>query len=124
MVLVSTSDLPLRLHERAHHAERADGLAVLEQKARDDRVVGLLSALQIVIALRVEGEVRAAVLKRDARAGDGDARAKAAVVALDKRDHVALCVRGAEVDRAAAVRVARFGLERPLSVMSARRAAR
>ena len=75
-------------------------------------MVGLLSTLQIVIALRVEGEVRAAVLKRDARAGDGDARAKAAVVALDKRDHVALCVRGAEVDRAAAVRVARFGLER------------
>ena len=75
-------------------------------------MVGLLSTLQIVVALRIERKICAAVLERDARAGDGDARAEGRVVALNERDHVALCVRGAEIDRAAAVRVARFRLER------------
>ena len=93
-------------------AERTDSLAALEQKAGDDRVVGLLAARETVVALRVEREVRPAVLKGNARAGDGDARAKAAVVALNKRDHIALAVRGAEVDGTAAVRVARLRLER------------
>ena len=60
----------------------------------------------------VEREVRAAVLERDARPRHGDTRAEGGVVALDERDHVALAVGGAEIDGAAAVRVARPRLQR------------
>ena len=104
--------LTLRLHERAHHAERTDGGAVPEQEAGNDGVVGPLAAGKAVVACGVEREVCAAVLERDARPRHGDARAEGGVIALDERDHVALAVSGAEIDGAAAVRVARPRLQR------------
>ena len=55
----------------------------------------------------VQREVVAAVLQRDPRPRHDDAAPEARVVGLDERDHHAVAVGGAEVDRAAARRPAR-----------------
>ncbi len=93
-------NMPLRLHVATHDAEGAEGAAVFQDKAGDDRVVGLFSGCEAVGMGRVERKVSAAVLQADAGTPHDDAGAESHVVALDIGDHVAFTVGGAEVDGA------------------------
>ena len=99
--------MALRLHEAAHDAKWAHGRAVLGQEARDDGVVGPFARRQAVRVGRIEREIVAAVLQRNAGAGHHQARTKAHVIALDKGHHVAIAVGRAQVNRAAARRLTR-----------------
>ena len=103
--------MALGLHEAAHHAEGADGLAILCQKAGNDGVVRALASLQAVVAALVQREVGPPVLQTDGRAGDHHPGAKLHVIALNEGDHVALLVGGAEIHRVPAGRVSGGGVE-------------
>jgi len=83
------------LHEAAHHAERSYRLAAASEKTGDDRMIRLFPRLQAVGVIRVEREVGAAVLQRDARSRHDKAGAESHVVALDERYHIAFAVCGA-----------------------------
>ncbi len=87
----------LRLDEAAHVPERPEQRPVAPQHPRDDRVVGPPARLDAP----VDGEARAAVLQRDARARRDDERAEALVEALDEGDGHPVGVDHAEVGRAA-----------------------
>lgn len=95
----------LRLHEPAHDAESAVQRPVgrVGHHAGDDGVVGTLPGLQFVGVVRVEAEVGAAVLQREAAALGDDAGAKTAIVAVDEGRGVAVLVRDGEVDGVAAL---------------------
>ena len=91
----------LRLHEAAHDA--VDGVQGIVggvgQQGRDDGVVGpLAGGVDVGVVGRVEDEVGAAVLQREAAALGDDAGAEAGVVAVDEGAAVALAVRDGEVD--------------------------
>ena len=64
-------------------------------------MVGALAGGDLIQVARFEDEARAAILQRDAGAGDDDPAAEALIVRLDHRDHHPVAVGGAEVDRAA-----------------------
>ncbi len=73
----------------------------------------LFARRDAVFTGRVQGKVRTAVLKGDAGAGDHQSGSEVPVVALDVGYHVSVLVRGAQIDRAASVRFARFCGNRP-----------
>lgn len=100
--LIERLDVPLRLHTATHHTEGFPRLAILQREAGNDGLEGAFARCVDIGVAGFEGEHFAAVLKREAKAGDDDAAAHAAgVVRLDERDHVALGIGGAEVDRVA-----------------------
>ena len=82
----------LRLAVGAHAAEHRPELLFPERERRDQRVQRHLARLEAIGMLRVEREVRAAVLQHDAGLGRGDARSEHAVEAEDERGRVALRV--------------------------------
>ena len=104
--------LALGLHKGPHHPEGTHRLAVLQQEAGDDGVIGLFAPCQTVVAGGVQGEVGPPVLQGDGRAGDGHAGAKGGVVALDEGHHVPLGVGGTQIDGAAAGGVPCLGRQR------------
>ncbi len=90
----------LGLHKATHHTERTHGLFLVRQEAGDDGVVGPLAPGEGVNVPLVQSEAIAAVLQRNARAGDDNARAKAHVVALDVAHHIPFAIGCRQVDRA------------------------
>ena len=92
--------VPLRLHVAPHDAQGGRGLSGACDEARHDGVVGALAARDAVGVARIEREAERAVLQRDARAGDDDARAEAEVVGLNERHHASRGVGGGQVDGA------------------------
>ena len=52
----------LRLHEPAHHAERANRLFASSQEAGNDRVIRALARLEVIGVRWIQREVRAAIL--------------------------------------------------------------
>src|SRR6185369_1308626 len=93
---------------------------VAGEERRDDGMERTPPRRDAVRAGRIENETVAAVLHRDAPAGNDDARAEAHVVALDEAHHHAALVGGAEVDRSALGRVAGAEDLRPPGVDQAR----
>ena len=94
-----------------------------EQHPGQQRVERPLARREDVRVVRVEAEVRAAVLVVDPGLGIDDAGPEAHVVRLDEADRVAVAVDRREVDRAAAPRRRRRGRRRrPRADRSARRA--
>ena len=61
--------MALRLHIRAHNAERPHSLALMRQKSGDNRMIRLLARCQIIIKLRIQTEACASVIKVNAIAG-------------------------------------------------------
>lgn len=101
-------DVALGLHEAAHDPEHtmqrpAITQAEIRHRGGDDGMVGSLARRQHVRVGGVEREVRGPVLQREAAARRDDARAEAAVVAVDEADGVPLRVRHREVDRVGAL---------------------
>jgi hypothetical protein len=95
--------------------KRADRLAILGEEARDDGVEGAFSRLQVVRVVWIEAELGTAVLKHDAGSWDDDVAAEGAVRRLDVADHHPVAVRGAQVHRVAATRIARRGQQGALA---------
>src|SRR6266513_1214446 len=94
----------LRLHGAAHHAEAHHRPAVFRDKARNDGLVRALAGSDAIGMARLEYEVAAAVLQRDAF--HHDSRAEAHEVRLDEGDHNARRIGRGEVHRAAFRRIA------------------
>ena len=93
----------LRLHAAAHDAERQPGLAVLGDEGGNDGVERPLARRVDVGVAVLEREQLAAILQDEAAAVGRHARAHAAVVALDQRDHVAGRIRHRHVDGVALI---------------------
>src|SRR5439155_19848502 len=94
----------LRLHGAAHHAEAHHRPAAFRDKAGNDGLVRALAGSDAVGMARLEHEVAAAVLQRDAF--HHDSRAEAHEVRLDEGDHHAGGIGRGEVHRAAFRRIA------------------
>ena len=107
--------MALRLHIRAHNAERPHSLALMRQKSGDNRMIRLLARCQIIIKLRIQAEACATVIKVNAIAGQHDAAAKILIIALDERNHIALAVSSTQINSAAAERLAMRRLQRRLA---------
>src|SRR5262245_64647134 len=88
----------LRLAVTSHSAKDHRRASIAQGQRRNERVQSALARGEGVGGSRVEREVGAAVVERDAGVVHDVATAKAAVVALDQGDGVALGVRGAQVD--------------------------
>jgi hypothetical protein len=80
----------LRLHRAAHHAEAEPRLAVFRHEGGNDRVERALARRVAVRAALLQHEQLAAILQDEAQPRRCHARAHAAVVALDQRDHHAV----------------------------------
>ena len=90
----------LRLHEAAHHAERAEQGAIhAGEHAGNDRVVWAFARGRDVRMLRLEAEIVPAILEGEAPAARHDAGAEAHVVAVDERAGVAVAIDHVEIDR-------------------------
>ena len=86
----------LRLHVAAHEAERHERLAVLHHEAGNDGVERPLAGRIDVGGLGIERIQLAAILEHEAQMIRDQARAHAAIVGLDQRDHHAVLVGGGE----------------------------
>src|SRR6266545_5099766 len=104
----------LRLHGAAHHAEAHHRPAVFRDKAGNDGLVRALAGPDAVGVARLEHEVTAAVLQRDAF--HHDSRAEAHEVRLDEGDHHAGGISRGEVHGAAFRRVAVAEILRALRI--------
>jgi len=91
----------LRLDESTHDAEGPDGLTVLGQEPRNNRVIRFFARFESVGMGRIKGEIAAAVVQCNAGAGNDEAGPEAHVVALDIGNHVAFTVCGRQIDCAA-----------------------
>ena len=98
-------EVTLGLHRSAHHPERPEKLAVLEEHPGDDRVERPGRRRERVRVSRDLAEAGGAVLEHDPCPGCDDPRAEGAVDALDERHRHAVAVHGAEVGRPAARRL-------------------
>ena len=101
--------MSLRLHVTAHTTkgdmrQRSALLITLDQHAWNDRVIRQLRRRVFVHMAAFEREACAAILHRNARAGNHDARTPTGVIRLNERHHVAVAIGGAEQDRATGLR--------------------
>ena len=87
----------LRLDRPSHHADGCEGLSIVHDEGRDDRVERPLAGSDPVRVAGLQREPRPAVLEADPRTGDDDARSETHVVGLDQRHHHAACVGGREI---------------------------
>ena len=107
----------LRLHRPAHNAERHERRALrVERESRDNGMERALAARHHVGMRGIEREARAAILQTDAGARHHHAGAKAHKVRLNKRDHHAAGIGGAEIDGAALLRRAEDEVARALRI--------
>ena len=78
--------MPLRLHECTHNAERSYRLAVFGDESGDNGVIGALSGCDAVAAALIEVKARSTVVNGDTRIRDNDARAEAVEIRLNIRN--------------------------------------
>src|SRR5438045_9307905 len=95
--------MTLRLHAAAHDAERFPRYAIFRDEPGADGVKWTLARRVNVRMLRIHREKFATVLKHEAKAGNNNAAAHTAVIALDERDHVSFIIGGTQVNRVALI---------------------
>jgi len=102
-------DVTLRLHRPAHNAKGGHGLAVLGDKAGNDRVEWPFSAGDLIRMSGRRYESDASIVHRDPRPSNDDTRAEPVVVRLDERDHHAVLIGSGKIHRAVVTGLARTG---------------